>query len=90
MQATRNGQPVRDESISIMKGKKEIVAIGFEPKNAALPGARTDPQPMTAPPSHVQQCMVCHQGPPAVDRPLPAKHPSIGAVISGQPSRRYG
>src|SRR5271157_3429857 len=31
--ATRNGQPVRDELLSIMKGKKEIVAIAFEPAN---------------------------------------------------------
>jgi serine/threonine protein kinase len=31
--ATKNGQPVRDEMVSIMKGKKEIVAIGFEPAN---------------------------------------------------------
>ena len=26
VQATRNGQPVRDELVSIMKGKKEIVS----------------------------------------------------------------
>ena len=35
VQATRNGQPVKDELVSIMKGKKEIVAIGFEPTSAA-------------------------------------------------------
>jgi hypothetical protein len=33
--ATRNGQPVRDELVSIMRGKKEIVAIGFEPMGTA-------------------------------------------------------
>ncbi len=35
VQATRNGQPVKDELISIMKGKKEIVAIGYEPTATA-------------------------------------------------------
>ena len=63
VQATRNGQPVRDELVSIMKGKKEIVAIGFEPTVTPAVSTHIDRQPMTAPPSHVEQCMACHQAP---------------------------
>ena len=40
--ATRNGQPIRDELVSIMKGKKEIVAIGFEPANSDQKGLIED------------------------------------------------
>ena len=76
--ATRNGQPVKDELISIMKGKKQIVSIGFDPHVAvAVPPAPAD-RLMTAPASHTEQCMVCHKGPVAVDRPLPANHPVLG------------
>ena len=82
VQATRNGQPVRDELVSIMKGKKEIVTIGFEAEKAGTVGILsptpvTTP-PMTAPPSHVQQCMACHAASDALNRPLPANHPGLG------------
>ena len=75
VQATRNGQPVKDELISIMKGKKEIVAIGYEPTATATAATPIDRQPMTAPPSHVEQCMTCHKISDAIDRPLPPNHP---------------
>ena len=86
LQATRNGQPVRDELVSIMKGKKEIVTIGFEPTATAVHGTSTDRQPMTAPPSHVQQCMVCHVKSDKLDPPLPAGHPRIARDDQAQPS----
>jgi len=75
--ATKNGQPVRDELVSIMKGKKEIVAIDFEPRVPPTAATRTSPTPMTAPSSHVEQCMVCHQVSDTLDRPLPPDHPPL-------------
>ena len=101
VQATRNGQPVKDELISIMKGKKEIVAIGYEATAAATLGTFIDRQPpapqaprppipvtatvgtaverkpMTAPPSHVEQCMACHKVSDALDRSWPPNHPTF-------------
>jgi WD40 repeat protein/serine/threonine protein kinase len=71
--ATRNGQPVRDELVSIMKGKKEIVTIGFEPAGDVVPHPYV--KPMEAPPSHVGNCLACHQA-PVVNLSLPADHPS--------------
>ena len=109
VQATRNGQPVRDELISIMKGKKEIVAIGFEPTATATMGTVIDRQtttpqaprppmpvtatvgtaierkPMTAPPSHVEQCMACHKVSDALDRSLPANHPTFNLGTPSNP-----
>ena len=109
VQATRNGQPVKDELISIMKGKKEIVAIGYEPTATATMGTVIDRQtttpqaprppmpvtatvgtaierkPMTAPPSHVEQCMVCHKVSDALDRSLPANHPTFNLGTPSNP-----
>ena len=84
--ATRNGQPVRDELISIMKGKKQIVSIGFDPHAAAAVPPTPADRIMTAPASHTEQCMVCHKGPVALDRPLPANHPELGPTC--QPGDR--
>ncbi len=85
VQATRNGQPVRDELVSIMKGKKEIVAIDFEPRVPATAATRTSRQPMTAPPSHVEQCMTCHKSSDALDRPLPPIHPTFNLGTESNP-----
>jgi serine/threonine-protein kinase len=79
LQATRNGQPVRDELISVMKGKKEIVTIGFEPSSPVVPRAGADQPPMVAPMSHTEQCMACHQ-PTVLNNPLPANHPLVDGV----------
>jgi serine/threonine protein kinase/WD40 repeat protein len=85
--ATRNGQPVKDELVSIMKGKKQIVSIGFDPHVvAAVPPTPAD-RIMTAPASHTEQCMVCHKGPVALGRPLPANHPELGTSRSGSSSK---
>jgi hypothetical protein len=75
--ATRNGQPVRDDMISIMKGKKEIVTIGFEPTVPPTVSTRTEGQDMAAPASHVEQCMTCHQPPHGVEQRFPTGHSSF-------------
>ncbi len=85
LQATRNGQTVKDELVSIMKGKKEIVAIDFEPALGTLLGTRTERPPLTTPPSHVEQCMTCHKVSDALDRRLPPSHPPIPLSNIGPP-----
>ncbi len=43
--ATRNGQPVKDDLISITKNKKEIVAIGFEAAETTGSSTSSPPAP---------------------------------------------
>jgi serine/threonine-protein kinase len=90
VQASRNGQPVRDEIVSIMKGKKEIVTIGFEPAPIPASPVTLNQPSMEAPFSHAQQCMVCHNPPVALDRPLPPNHPYDARELLHQPYRNLG
>jgi tRNA A-37 threonylcarbamoyl transferase component Bud32 len=78
VQATRNGQPVKDEMISIMKGKKEIVTIGFEPDPETAAKDTNPVETMAAPRSHENQCIQCHMTGHHVELgSLPTKHPRM-------------
>jgi serine/threonine-protein kinase len=79
VQATRNGLPVKDELVTIMKNKKEIVSIGFEPSKKATPRTPADGPPMTAPRSHAEQCIDCHDRSHSVDRLLHINNPALNA-----------
>ena len=78
VQAIKDGQPVRDDLVSIMRGKKEIVNVSLEPTTAAM-AENVPPSPVMAPPSHTQQCMVCHTNNQNinVNLPLPPSHPLL-------------
>ncbi|MGC8640583.1 MAG: protein kinase domain-containing protein [Isosphaeraceae bacterium] len=77
VQASRNGQTVKDEMVTIMKGKKEIVSIGFEPTSNVAARQPEAPGPMSAPRSHEAQCTACHESPAAANVHLPADHPPL-------------
>ncbi len=78
VQAIKDGHPVRDDLVSIMRGKKEIVNVSLEPATAPVAENKL-PSPMEAPPSHTQQCMACHTNNQNinVNQPLPPSHPAF-------------
>jgi eukaryotic-like serine/threonine-protein kinase len=81
VQAIKDGKPVRDQLVTIARGGKEIVNVDFELAETPMT-ARNDRQPsMSAPSSHVNQCMVCHGNASALkaDAPLPSNHPPLDA-----------
>jgi WD40 repeat protein len=81
MVATKDGQTVRDEIISVRRGSKEVVTIGFEPDGKAVAG-QEEAKPLKAPPSHATNCMICHDTLVAQNQPLPANHPPMGDTLS--------
>ena len=53
-------QAVRDELVTITRGGKEIVNVDFEPTGAATVAETKNPPDVSAPRSHVNQCVTCH------------------------------
>jgi serine/threonine protein kinase/WD40 repeat protein len=83
IQAIKDGHPVRDDLVSIIRGKKEIVNVSLEPTTTTTVATETV-LPMVAPASHAQQCMVCHTNNQNinVNQPLPPSHPPLESWIN--------
>jgi serine/threonine protein kinase/WD40 repeat protein len=79
VQAIKDGHPVQDELVSIMRGKKEIVNVSLEPVVPVPVAAVPTSLDMTAPRSHESQCMNCHTNVHALnfDKPLSPGHPPL-------------
>ena len=76
------GKLVREQLITITRGGKQIVNVGFELAESAV-AVRGDSQPaVITPGSHVNQCMACHGNASVLkaDAPLPSNHPPIDAA----------
>ena len=81
VQAIKEGKLVRDQLVTITRGGKEIVNVDFEPAETAMAAETKNPPDMSAPRSHVNQCMTCHSNVRALklDEPLPTNHPALDA-----------
>jgi WD40 repeat protein len=79
--ATRDGQPIRDEAITITWGTKQVVEVGYEPETKIV---ETRPRIMPAPPEKWPNnvCARCHSAPDVLARPLPASHPVLGGGMT--------
>jgi serine/threonine protein kinase len=81
VQAIKDGKAVRDQLVTIARGGKEIVNVDFVPTETAMVAETKNPHDMSAPRSHVNQCMNCHSNVRAMkaDEPLPTNHPALDA-----------
>ena len=81
VQAIKDGKAVHDQLVTINRGGKEIVNVDFEPAETAIVAETKNSRDMSAPRSHVNQCMNCHSNVRALkaDEPLPPNHPTLYA-----------
>jgi WD40 repeat protein len=60
IQAIKDGKAVRDQFVTITRGGKEIVNVDFVPTDASAVAETKHPPDVSAPRSHINQCMTCH------------------------------
>jgi eukaryotic-like serine/threonine-protein kinase len=90
VQAIKDGKAVRDQLVTIARGGKEIVNVDFVPTETAMVAETKNPHDMSAPRSHVNQCMACHSNVRAMklDEPLPTNHPALDARPASANTRK--
>jgi hypothetical protein len=85
----KDGKPVREDLVSVARGGKEIVNVALEATASAPVAEMKSSGDMLAPPSHANQCLICHTSlhEMRADQALPSGHPPLDLAFFVQPAR---